>query len=512
LAIFHVQGFVLIFQNQTKKQSTNFSLIDKTTLTFKFFQEKKMANINGSIYDDNGTFNNGAFRSKLIGTEFADTIRGLAGNDIIEARGGNDTVLAGDNNDIVFGEGGNDVIFGEAGNDILDGGLGDDILDGGSGNDTYVLRAGFGNDIIQEFNGTLGGIDLIQADFTFTLTNPDIENLQLFGTGNINGTGNAANNLIFGNSGNNVLVGLSGNDTLQGGAGRDQLFGGNDNDLLFGGSGDDILSGGSGNDTLVGGSGNDSLTGGDNNDSLFGEDGNDGLEGGAGDDTLTGGNGNDTYFLRVGQGNDTIVESNGILGGIDTIDANFSYTLTDVDIENLELVGFGNFNGTGNAVSNKISGNSGNNVLTGLGGNDILDGQFGNDTLLGGADNDRLFGSLGNDILRGESGNDILDGFFNNNSPVTAAQSDTLSGGTGADFFILGSSLFAGSYYVGQGQATITDFRLSDGDKIQLRGNSSQYGFGSSGSDTLILQGTDVIAVVQNASILDVSAGMNFIG
>ena len=45
-----------------------------------------------------------------------------------------------------------------------------------------------------------------------------VENLTLLGTGNINGTGNALNNVITGNAGANVLNGGGGNDTLYGGA------------------------------------------------------------------------------------------------------------------------------------------------------------------------------------------------------------------------------------------------------------------------------------------------------
>lgn len=56
----------------------------------------------------------------------------------------------------------------------------------------------------------------------------------------IDGTGNAQDNIIVGNRGNNVLSGLGGNDRLSGEAG------------------DDVLDGGAGNDVLAGGAGNDS--------------------------------------------------------------------------------------------------------------------------------------------------------------------------------------------------------------------------------------------------------------
>jgi Ca2+-binding RTX toxin-like protein len=81
----------------------------------------------------------------------------------------------------------------------------------------------------------------------------------LTGSANINGTGNALNNVITGNSGNNVLDGGAGNDTLDGGAGNDTLIGGTGNDTLNGGSGNDTLNGGAGGDTLIGGDGADTI-------------------------------------------------------------------------------------------------------------------------------------------------------------------------------------------------------------------------------------------------------------
>jgi Ca2+-binding RTX toxin-like protein len=55
---------------------------------------------------------------------------------------------------------------------------------------------------------------------TYTL-GANIENLNLTGYGNINGTGNTGNNSITGNSGNNTLDGGTGTDTLIGGIGDD---------------------------------------------------------------------------------------------------------------------------------------------------------------------------------------------------------------------------------------------------------------------------------------------------
>jgi Ca2+-binding RTX toxin-like protein len=86
-----------------------------------------------------------------------------------------------------------------------------------------------------------------------------MENLTLTGHAAVNGTGNAAANVLIGNSAANVLSGSSGNDSLSGGAGNDTLLGGPGNDSLSGGTGNDTLLGGPGKDRLTGGSGRDTF-------------------------------------------------------------------------------------------------------------------------------------------------------------------------------------------------------------------------------------------------------------
>ena len=54
-----------------------------------------------------------------------------------------------------------------------------------------------------------------------TQVSGSVENLALTGTGNINGTGNALNNVITGNGGANALNGGAGADNMRGGAGND---------------------------------------------------------------------------------------------------------------------------------------------------------------------------------------------------------------------------------------------------------------------------------------------------
>lgn len=105
----------------------------------------------------------------------------------------------------------NNVITGNSGANVLDGAAGADTLTGGAGDDTYIVDS-VDDRTIEAFNA---GIDTVRASVTYTLAT-NVENLTQTGTDNIDGTGNALNNIILGNTGINRLYGLAGNDTLRG--------------------------------------------------------------------------------------------------------------------------------------------------------------------------------------------------------------------------------------------------------------------------------------------------------
>ncbi|MDZ8106347.1 MAG: calcium-binding protein [Nostoc sp. DedQUE12a] len=391
----------------------------------------------------------------------------------------NNVINGNSGNNSLFGLDGNDTINGGLGNDFLDGGIGADIMDGGDNDDIYIVDSIF--DVASEvFGDALGGVDTVQSSVGYTLSD-NLENLTLTGFAAINGSGNFRNNVINGNGGNNFLSGLGGNDTIFGGNGNDTVDGGTDADRLDGGDNDDLyivdnvgdvateffgdalggvdtvqssvsytlsanlenltLTGSSAingtgnfrNNVINGNSGNNSLFGLDGNDTIFGGNGNDTVNGGTGADSLDGGDNNDLYIVdNVG---DIATEFFGdALGGVDTVQASVSYTLS-ANLENLTLTGFGLINGTGNARNNVINGNGANNTLSGLDGNDTINGGGGNDTIIGGNGNDSIDGGAGNDSLNGGAGSDTFKG---------SAGNDNINGGDGfdtADYSLLGQTI-----------------------------------------------------------------------
>ncbi|MEQ1598054.1 MAG: hypothetical protein ABL880_01680 [Methylotenera sp.] len=465
----------------------------------------------------------------MTGTAGADVMRGFAGNDTLDGAAGADTLVGGTGNDVYvvdnigdivienFDEGtdlvkvniatangiyslgdniengtlinavafnltGNvlgNVLTGNAAANTLNGNEGADTMIGGAGNDIYIVDNT--GDIVTELLNA--GIDTVQSSITYSLLDTDaagtnggnVENLTLTGIANIDGIGNAFNNIITGNAGNNILDGLVGNDSL---------------------------NGGDGDDTLIGGVGNDTLKGGAGADSLSGDAGADSLDGDAGADIMTGGDGNDIYF--VDSVDDVLIETNGLAaGGVDIVYSSVDFELgfnrsggERSYIENLTLTGVSDdINAYGNSLANILTGNIGRNVLYGYAGIDTLIGGAGNDgyqvdlkltgtegtasasvslediiveatATSGGYDAIQLFGTYnltkastitlaagleaidaqftdttllnftGNDVdnsIQGNNANNLINGRAGNDILFGVAGNDTLDGGTGAD-------------------------------------------------------------------------------
>jgi Ca2+-binding RTX toxin-like protein len=284
-------------------------------------------------------------------------------------------------------------------------------------------------------------------------------------------TSAVSHQIVFGSNGSDSLVGNLLDDHIYGGTGNDTLSGAGGDDYIEGNANDDELKGGGGNDTLLGGKGSDIL------------------EGGQDDDTLLGGAGFDTYIYHTGDGQDTIIDSDGdglikiddeeltggkalsagvntwqsadgthtyvalgditqgatlIIDGVLTIQ---NYTQGQLGLELQEAEGpqegaiVGDLfkkiviNGrgeqeyvlsaTGYAPENDTA--PGDNP----GAADILLGTSGNDTLRGLAGNDGITGGAGDDLIEGGEGDDLLYG---------GGGADIIQGGGGDDHIFAGAA------------------------------------------------------------------------
>lgn len=379
----------------------------------------------------------------LIGGSGNNTLTGGNGNDlyIIEntddtivelANGGIDTVrssasytlgehlenliLAGADDIDGTGNSANNELTGNRGDNELDGGTGADILAGGDGDDTYIVDNL--NDVVIEKAGE--GIDTVRASVNWTL-GANLENLELTGDANLNGTGNALDNELTGNSGKNTLSSGDGNDTLDGGAGVDKLIGGKGDDiyivdLIQKGSGakanvaleDSVTeAANAGDDTLhlrgelltdnhstltlaanletlnasQTGATKLNLTGNALDNTLIGNDADNILDGKAGIDTMVGGKGDDTYVLDRAEELDLVSEAED--EGNDTLRIAYNNTsktqASTVDlsqsnlqhVENIELTGTGLFELIGNDADNVLDAGKNAATLKGGEGNDI---------------------------------------------------------------------------------------------------------------------------------------------
>ena len=360
--------------------------------------------------------------------------------------------------------------------------------------------------------------DTVSSSVTYALTTW-IENLTLTGTANIDGTGNALNNLITGNSGNNHIDGGAGADTMVGGLGDDTYYVDNTGDVVTEKTGegtDTVISSvtyGLGanveNLTLTGssainGSGNtfdNHITGNAGDNQLAGNGGNDVLDGGAGTNYLYGGAGDDTYI--VNSVNDHALEAQGGIdqGGNDTVMSSITYGL-GAYIENLVLTGSASLNGSGNSLDNHITGNSGDNQLAGLDGNDTLDGGAGVNWLYGGAGDDTyIVNSVNDHALEVQGGIDQ-----GGNDTVISSISYVL--GTGIENLTLsGSASLNGSGNTLDNHITGNsgDNQLAglDGNDTLDGGAGVNYLYGGAGNDTYYVHTTDDHVLEQTVAGVD---------
>ncbi len=447
------------------------------------FQNNLVNGIQLAIPPTSGSFiKNGAYQlsdsaeTLSVNGNASQAIYGLGGNDVLTAIAPNTVAFF-----LLDGGTGNDVLRGSSNADWLNGGTGADLMVGGAGDDIYYVDDA--GDVVRENRNE--GNDSVRSTITYTLGD-NVENLELLGMGNLNGTGNALANTITGNTGVNILIGNDGNDNLDGGGNADTLVGGLGNDTYTIDNVADVIveKFNEGVDTVqsrislvlvnslenlvLQGAENINGTGNSGNNSITGNVGKNILDGKAGNDTLKGDAGDDIYW--VDSSADKVIEIAN--GGLDIVNSSTSFTL-GVNVENLTLFGDADINGIGNASNNILLGNAGANTLDGKAGVDAMSGGASDDmyyvdniadvvteindvgvdtvnssvsfvlgdyienlTLLGttainGTGNNldnEMIGNTGANNLVGNAGNDVLDG---------KAGADTLSGGLGDDGYVV---------------------------------------------------------------------------
>jgi Ca2+-binding RTX toxin-like protein len=466
----------------------------------------------------------------VIGTNFADTVTGSAGDDYIDGAGGADNISAGEGNDtLVFDE--NDALLdgGDGNADVLTVRDGMKAIDLSLTNDSVVKHieivdlAGHGTQLLKLSAADILALDtdsdtpntlVVKGDSTdsvrlvgknwvetaetiagvdyrvFALDGATIKVEQGVGVGFLlndgsgsdNDTGNDGSDEFYGNGGDDTLDGADGDDSLSGGAGNDSLSGGNGNDTLLGGagndtvdggSGDDSVAGGDGNDVLAGGTGNDTLDGGSGDDSVAGGDGNDALVGGVGNDTLDGGAGNDT--VDGGDGNDLLVGGTGndsLNGGLndDTLSGGSGDDTLDGGAGNSDWV---DYSGAATAVAIDLAGGSAHGTDS---GNDTLANL---ENVIGSAGNDTITGSTAANIIDGGAGSDAITAGAGNDRIVYDAADTLVDGGSGIDTLEVRAS--GTTDLTGLAGTTVKGI-----EEIDLRGN---------GANTIKLGGADVLAL-----------------
>jgi Ca2+-binding RTX toxin-like protein len=378
------------------------------------------------------------FGNLLPGTANQDVIIGLLGNDTLGGAGGQDFMFGGFGNDTYIVDSADDVV-GEA---VLEGALGG--IDTVQSSVSYSLNGGTFNlpaltslDQYKSFPNTFKGniskaaFLLANADYSLLFTPIDltpqlIENLTLTGKGDIDGEGNALDNIITGNSGNNKLFGLAGDDAFIASAGDDTINGGdNDNHDTadYSGLGGAITLKGEVNLTLkvIKPLGTDTLLN---------------IEEVIADKNAS----NNTIDFSLAVAPVVVDLSAGTLSSPNEADATFSLT---------KVINFDDVTGTsgddsitGDDQANNLFGGSGNDTVSGglendningNAGDDLLYGGEGNDTVRGGKDNDTLYGDAGDDSLYGDKGNDSVYGGTGKDTLFGGEGNDTLDGGDNCD-------------------------------------------------------------------------------
>lgn len=389
--------------------------------------------------------------------------------EILVGTNGNDLLREFNEHQVLYGYEGNDIICGADGDDTMYGGIGDDWFRGYNGVDKYYFNLGDGQDTIKIDNGE-GALDEIHF-----------------------GDGITRDDVIFSENGADLLISIK--DT-------------SDSINLYNYSSTAVEM-----NKLVFANGSEmdnsefkiSAVGSDNNDSVTATSSDNRIQGYLGNDTLTGLSGNDDYIFRLGDGQDTIIDSSGtdsikFENGIAASDLMFIkgqsnpndleiivkdtsdkitvqdwFVSADNQIESVEF-----FDGTSMDLAEiesnilealPINGTTGNDTLAGTLLNEEIHGLDGNDVIYAGGGNDNIYGDSGSDEMHGEAGDDTY--YIDDAGDIITENS-----GEGTD--TVKSSI---SYALG---ANVENLDLTGTDNLTATGNTlNNQLVGNSGNNTL---------------------------
>ena len=332
----------------------------------------------------------------------------------------------------MFGSEGFDIMVGNKNNNLLDPYTGGALMSGGEGEDTYIIKQGYGDNLLidnfatdQKTDTVLIDMDFVagsqvtldpsstgdlkvtittkgeQLEFTLIGYNDSYQNQHLefqssdgviFKFKSLNSTSEVP---LFQTEAFKVTLPPSHSDcrfdlgswqnlskvqTVQGCPSQSNDILGNDQDnVLIGGWKDDTLEGGQGDDTLIGGNGTDILIGGVGDDTLYGEDGNDTMMGNSGNDVFIPGPGAD--LIDGGPGRDTVlyqgdhVKGQGVYVNLLTGQGRYADAEGDVlkDVETVIGTIFSDILLSG-YESSLLKGSDGNDTLVSTGGDYLVGG------------------------------------------------------------------------------------------------------------------------------------------
>lgn len=480
-------------------------------------------------------------RNYAYGSNYADTIKAVGGENFIRSGNGNDVITGGKDDDAITGGKGDDVITGGKGTNFV-------YYSKGDGADIYNLTkdedlllsftdikknkihysyANNNSDLKIYYNDDQGNEegsvtiknfakkDIINYAVLSDKNYDDIDlkteaAVETTATKNFTGTwlsdditadykaykkvGKDKVEITTETEGFEKVKGL----TLKGAGGIDNITGSIYADILDGGEGDDQLISGKGNDKLTGGKGNDTFV-------FYKNDGLDTITDAVLEDSILIADDNiynscnqetmasDLRYVKNGNNleifyDDTYNQSNKIViqnyykqKDSDRRVRTIIIAATDMDIMEHPYKLIDLFAITNSiSGSGEIRGNDEDNLILGSAIADTIYGEKGNDVIDGGNGDDKIYGSDGEDLIYGEGGNDTIDGGSNNDTIYGGNGNDSILGGDGLDL-IYGED---GNDTIDGGSNSDTIYG-DDGDDKIYGGDGNDTIYGGDGNDTI---------------------------